>query len=819
MRKLLLLSLLALLADAPFARVEPLGAGEPRRVAGISGAHVTGIEDKNGDIVPGIGFLTMPRMSAALPPDGHKGEAPYETKGELETLGRRNFGLVRLLYGNVGDEEYTGDPYGPNVHESGRGWGITEVRKLGATGAGVEGDPAWLLNDYGEAALLDANKAIEQTLGRGYSVASLYDSGLYVKYADTAQSGGAYTFVGNLRNNRDVSYSTFYTGTEFGAAGEYLINAMNSEPIPLTVYSRKDANAAGDLPGAAYAPLGALNANGQGSILMAVGMGFEQDPAYSEPNLGYYASPVYAEHRSPGRVQDQHGYVLAVMSSSAALAKLRDHILAGALKDDPLDPNVGMLEFGTLAGLDDDFYVIYNQRNANGLNTGSVAAALLGYNYDPVADYMRRLRAQDVLDGTNKADELQAELDQLELINTYYPSDAALGAHLLWLRNGRKNGHLDDFGFFGGQYSVGTPDIGGLTYAYVPTQRASQLAFQGTMRNELNKLGMDAAPLDANEHGFGLIGAWRLWGQTGYHRETRTADEIFGGYKFAENGLILGLDRRFMDGRAFGGFSAGYMAGRLSEERAARRGPSHDIDTMHLGIYGGWTQGLWFANAGGSYALHEYRLKPQANMRNDAKDDSGESFGAFVEAGYRWDRGSYSITPTVGFEYARLTPTPGFTMYQDTDGRLYRGAAPSALYTNSYHNQMVMGIDLAEVDTYQTPVRVALRNDLSERVKLLTRLGYIRNWRADGPKDRAWILGDATSADPDDLRAKHYFDLVPYEMPRNVMEVGMGVDAAFGAWSASLNYDYQWNVRWRGQSSEHSNYHNHNIRLEAGVSW
>ena len=335
------------------------------------------------------------------------------------------------------------------------------------------------------------------------------------------------------------------------------------------------------------------------------------------------------------------------------------------------------------------------------------------------------------------------------------------------------------------------PDLditAGPSYAFAPVQLASFNAFARGMRDELQRLGLDGSFLAMDRTGFGNIGEYRFWGQANYVYDNQVEDMYTPGYVYREGGMTLGLDRRFADGHWFGGVAAGFGRGRMQEgDKSGDWGLGRIfVDAFNVGMYGGWVSGYNFANAGLGYALYNY--KTEVGRRDGEKMD-GSTWGGFVEAGRIFNREGYTITPTIGLDYAHLTPVGDFPMVDGIPG----------------------GFDIGSVQSLRTPARVTFRNDLSESFSLAGRVGFIRDWEGGSGTDYIWLRSDKGTKNYAALGAGRR------PLPRNLYEVGFSLDYSLGAVTASLLYDFQW---WGSNSTYgQGNFRNHNLRMEVGLGW
>ena len=119
--------------------------------------------------------------------------------------------------------------------------------------------------------------------------------------------------------------------------------------------------------------------------------------------------------------------------------------------------------------------------------------------------------------------------------------------------------------------------------------------------------------------------------------------------------LLAGYDRQFDAGWRVGGF-----IGQGRTDFSVRdRGSRGHADTRHFGVYGGGAWGGFGVRAGWIYAVHDIDAQrdvvfPGFSDHTEANFD-GRTRQAVVEAGYRFDRGSWEAEPFLQYADVRMS--------------------------------------------------------------------------------------------------------------------------------------------------------------------
>ncbi|MBU4531451.1 MAG: autotransporter outer membrane beta-barrel domain-containing protein [Hoeflea sp.] len=189
--------------------------------------------------------------------------------------------------------------------------------------------------------------------------------------------------------------------------------------------------------------------------------------------------------------------------------------------------------------------------------------------------------------------------------------------------------------------------LGGVPLAYAQEPQQSQAA-GAVDRLATGAIG-DAA--NVNDAGFRYHGWLESYGSTASAAaqgaapgDRRTAWGLSGGaaYSFA-NGLTLGF-----------GVDRGRTGVSLSTV-----GESGDIELTQFGVSARFDAGRWFAGGGLSYGLGEARTTQTLGGVSTAAYDL-TVFGLSAEAGYRFDLGGVTLTPSAGLDFTSLR-TSAFT--------------------------------------------------------------------------------------------------------------------------------------------------------------
>jgi outer membrane autotransporter protein len=128
-------------------------------------------------------------------------------------------------------------------------------------------------------------------------------------------------------------------------------------------------------------------------------------------------------------------------------------------------------------------------------------------------------------------------------------------------------------------------------------------------------------------------------GQSGYDHQTFI---LSGGYDHVLGDSVLA------------GISAGYGTTRADYDD---QGGSRSVtDSYALGVYGSWFKGHWYVDAllAAMYNRHDlHRELPALGATATARPD-GHTLSAKTEGGYRFETGSWGLTPRASLEYTRF---------------------------------------------------------------------------------------------------------------------------------------------------------------------
>jgi outer membrane autotransporter protein len=144
------------------------------------------------------------------------------------------------------------------------------------------------------------------------------------------------------------------------------------------------------------------------------------------------------------------------------------------------------------------------------------------------------------------------------------------------------------------------------------------------------------------------------WGRTDGNGAAGEADRSTGGF-------LLGGDMPLAAGWRAGGF-AGYSRTRMDQDGGTA---DADIDSYHLGLYGGTQYGALGLRLGGAYSFHRIDNQRTVRLPNlgrqllEASYDADTAQG-FAQVGYRMSLGKASLEPFAEAAYISVH-TQGFT--------------------------------------------------------------------------------------------------------------------------------------------------------------
>ena len=105
------------------------------------------------------------------------------------------------------------------------------------------------------------------------------------------------------------------------------------------------------------------------------------------------------------------------------------------------------------------------------------------------------------------------------------------------------------------------------------------------------------------------------------------------------------------------GLIGGIDDGTANLDHSTQPGGSIDLTSYHVGAMGGYDNGALFAGAGVSFSHDDYDLYRQTFVPQlqSTADTSGNPFGAFGSAGYRFNLGAITAGPLLALRYTNVS--------------------------------------------------------------------------------------------------------------------------------------------------------------------
>lgn len=217
-------------------------------------------------------------------------------------------------------------------------------------------------------------------------------------------------------------------------------------------------------------------------------------------------------------------------------------------------------------------------------------------------------------------------------------------------------------------------------------------------------------------------------------------------------GLMVGADILSAPHTRFG-LALGYTNARLDSGNVADRG---NADTFHLGAYGGWDSGGWFATGTGQAAFFNQTIERHAIAGTSGISFtpagrsrlSGTGLDLSVQAGHRFDvSGRFTISPYVAFA-ARWQST---SATHEAGAGIFGLTLPAASY-NQFEAGPGLRVDAAPIQLDNGTLRIA--GDIS-----YARLGGDTNNATSSTLLGRVIEGHSAEPGPDILRVGAEFNL------------------------------------------------------------
>ena len=145
---------------------------------------------------------------------------------------------------------------------------------------------------------------------------------------------------------------------------------------------------------------------------------------------------------------------------------------------------------------------------------------------------------------------------------------------------------------------------------------------------------------------------WSLWGTAVGSEANQQSTRDGSGYDITQYGLVTGLDRDL------GPFRLGLSLGGINSRVNLFDGIARtDAETLLAGVYGGYTQGPYFADLGflAGYSQYDGRRFVPALGEKAHSDYDGYQFSLGGKTGYTFDLNSWRLTPHVGLMHTMVT--------------------------------------------------------------------------------------------------------------------------------------------------------------------
>ncbi|MFA7677211.1 MAG: autotransporter domain-containing protein, partial [Candidatus Omnitrophota bacterium] len=196
----------------------------------------------------------------------------------------------------------------------------------------------------------------------------------------------------------------------------------------------------------------------------------------------------------------------------------------------------------------------------------------------------------------------------------------------------------------GGQTTVSNDFIDKLVGAAI-------LRLQDSKIEEKEEEKADSQPMEQ------LIPKNNIWAQFYGDHSDQDARGLSNGYRATIWGTILGIDRLFVDGALRLGLAQGFGFGKIKSKGIYGR---TSIDSYQTGFYGEY-QGKdkpYVIDAALTYGYNKYdssRHIDVGNIDRTAKSDyNGQQLSGYIEAGYKFNKNGFDITPLLALDYTYL---------------------------------------------------------------------------------------------------------------------------------------------------------------------
>ncbi|MHC4871589.1 MAG: autotransporter outer membrane beta-barrel domain-containing protein, partial [Planctomycetota bacterium] len=167
------------------------------------------------------------------------------------------------------------------------------------------------------------------------------------------------------------------------------------------------------------------------------------------------------------------------------------------------------------------------------------------------------------------------------------------------------------------------------------------------------------------------------------------------GFSYDSSGIMAGYDRRY--GNILLGISGGYAGSDIDYTGGVSA--RTDIDTYHLGAYGSYSLGRLYLDSGLSIAVNEGMTERMIRIgtvdRTARGDTEGETYTAFLTAGYNYALKDWIITPKATLQGSRFHQQ-GFkeTWSAGGDGKNVAGMNLKVDSSTSSSFQSILGLSV-----------------------------------------------------------------------------------------------------------------------------